>query len=135
MISVFLIVISGCKKYPDGPGFSLLSRKARLANTWHISSYFENSVDRTSDFKNIFQDAVFTTTKDGSYSLTYKAFGLTNYNETGTWRFINNDADFETNPNNGTGTTGKHHILKLKDKELWYTDTDSTFVREYRLAP
>ncbi len=135
LFSFAAAVFTSCKKYPDGPGFTLLSRKARLANTWHMGSYKENNVDKTSDFNNIFQNAVFTMTKEGAYTLSYKFLGLSDYNESGTWRFTDNDAYFETNPNSGSGTTGKHYILKLKDKELWYTDTDSSFVREYHLIP
>lgn len=129
-------LITSCKKYPDGPSISLLSRKARLANTWHLSSYSENGVDKTTDFNNIFQNAVITITKDGSYSLKYRAFGLTDYSETGTWRFTNDDNYFETNPTSGTGSVGQHYILRLKDKELWYQDTDANGLRqEYHLIP
>ncbi|CAN5518198.1 hypothetical protein BH10BAC1_BH10BAC1_12600 [soil metagenome] len=127
---------SSCKKYPDGPGMSLLSRKARLSNVWHLSNYYENGVDKTSDFQNVFQNAVLTIEKEGSYSLKYRAFGITDYNETGTWRFINDDASFETNPSSGTGSVGQHYILRLKNKELWYQDTDANgLLREYHLIP
>lgn len=135
LIAIFSAFFIGCKKYPDGPSLSLLSRKARLSNTWHLSKYYENGVDKTADFNAIFQNAVITIAKDGSYSLKYKAFGVTDYSETGTWRFTDDDAYFETNPTNGTGSVAQHRILRLKDKELWYEDSDANGLKEYHLIP
>ena len=137
LVVSFSIILTSCKKYPDGPAFSLLSRKARLANTWHIGSYSENGVDKTTDFKNAYQSAKIVIDKEGNYSIYYKAFGLVDYNESGTWKFSNNDDDFTTTPTSGSGSAGTHHILKLKDKELWYKeDPDgSNIVREYHLIP
>ena len=137
LLSVISILFIGCKKYPDGPGFSLLSRKARMANSWHIDTYYENSVDKTSDFNNAFQNALLVIDKEGNYSLSYKAFGAINYSESGTWKFANNDDDFITTPTSSSGSAATHHILKLKDKELWYKeDPDgSGIVREYHLKP
>jgi hypothetical protein len=137
---LFLIVvttISSCKKYPDGPSLSLISRKERISNTWQISAYFENNIDKTTDFKNAFQNAKIVIDKNGNYNISYKAFGLADYTESGTWNFTNNDIDFVTNPSTGTASTATHHILKLKEKELWYKeDPDgSSVVREYHLIP
>ena len=137
LFSVTSTLFIGCKKYPDGPAFSLLSRSARMANTWHIDTYYENNVDKTSDFKNAFQNAQLIINKNGNYSFYYKAFGLVDYNESGNWKFSNNDADFVTTPTSSSGSVGTHHILKLEDKELWYKeDPDgSGIVREYHLKP
>ena len=123
-------LFSACKKYPDGPGMSILSRKARLSNTWHLSSYYENGVDKTSDFQKIFQEVVFIFKKDGFYSFYYKGTGgYTDSGETGTWQFTNDDAYFETKPSDGNGSIGQHYILRLKNKELWYQDTDANGLR------
>ena len=40
--------ITSCKKYPDGPEFSLRTRKERLANTWKVDNYKINGTDFTS---------------------------------------------------------------------------------------
>jgi hypothetical protein len=137
LIVLFITIpfLNSCKKYPDGPGFSLLSRKQRLANTWHVKSYQENGVDKTADFNNVFQQAIITIDKEGGYSLKYKAFGLVDYNESGTWRFTDNDDFFETNPTNGSGSLARHEILRLKEAELWYVDTDANGTKEYHLVP
>lgn len=143
IICVFLSVlaisfVSSCKKrYPEGPSISLLSRKERLANNWHLQSYMENGVDKTADFNNSFQGALLSINANGTYSFNYKLFGLISVNEQGNWNFLNNDKDFETKPTSSTGSNGLHHILKLKDKELWYyDDPDSNGIkREYHLVP
>lgn len=135
LLSIISIIGSSCKKYENGPDFSLLPAKERLANSWKLSSYSEDGVDKTDLFNSLFQNAIFNIESDGGYTLTYKAAGVVSYSETGTWRFINNKKDFETNPTSGTGSIGTHHILKLKDKELWYYDMDNGVRKEYHLIP
>jgi hypothetical protein len=135
---LFIITsFSSCKKYEDGPAISFISKKERISNTWHVANYYENGTDKTTDFNNVLQNAVLTIEKSGSYHFSYKAFGLVDYNETGTWNFTNDDKDFITNPSTGTGTTATHHILKLRENELWYTDdADANGIkREYHLKP
>ena len=133
--TISTILLISCKKYPDGPGISVISKKERLSNVWHLASYFENGVDKTTDFNNAFQNAVITINKTGDYSLKYKAWGLINYSESGTWRITNKNANFETNPTSGSGSVGSHRILRLKEQELWYEDTDANGTKEYHLIP
>jgi len=135
LLSIISIIGSSCKKYENGPDFSLLPKKERLANAWKLSSYSEDGVDKTSTFNSLFKDALFTIETDGDYTFTYKPLGIGSYTETGTWRFINDKKDFETNPTSGIGSIGVHHILKLKDKELWYYDEDNGVKKEYHLIP
>ena len=143
-LSLIAIVLSApfaaCKKYPDGPSISIISRKERMANTWYVSNYYENGVDKTADFKNALQNARLIIDKSGSYSLYYKYYGVLDYNENGTWAFTNDDKDYNTYPTSSTGGVAAnsiHHILKLKESELWYKDdTDgSGIVKEYHLKP
>lgn len=35
-LAASVVGISGCKKYPDGPAFSLKSKKARLVGEWEM---------------------------------------------------------------------------------------------------
>jgi hypothetical protein len=135
IISIVSALFSSCKKYPDGPVFSFLSRTSRLSNTWHLDSYSENGVDKTDYFNNVFQNAVLVIDKHGSYSYTYLALGLLQYGEDGNWNFINHESNFETHPTSGGGTYGLHHILKLEKKELWYYDDDNGTRKEYHLIP
>jgi len=127
--------ITGCKKYEEGPDFSILPAKQRLCNTWKVAFYYEDGVDKTSSFNTLFQNTVFTIEKDGDYTLTYKALGLVDYAETGTWRFTNNKKDFETNPTSGNGSLTTHHILKLTEDAVWYYDMENGVKKEYHLVP
>jgi len=42
MITTFVVTFNSCKKYDDGPMFSVLSTKARLTNIWTIEKEFLN---------------------------------------------------------------------------------------------
>ncbi len=50
---VVLFNFSSCKKYPDGPSFSLRSKTDRLTGTWKIvdGDNYNNDVDITFTFK------------------------------------------------------------------------------------
>ena len=51
---VFFVVIifinNSCKKYPQGPSFSLQSKSSRLSQHWKLSQYFYDHFDHTTDF-------------------------------------------------------------------------------------
>jgi hypothetical protein len=137
LLIIFPVLPSCTKRYPDGPLLNVTPRKERMANTWYISSYYENGVDKTTDFKNTFVNARLTIYKQGNYNLYYRPLNLTEYIEDGTWVFSNSDKDFITTPTSGNGSVGTHHILRLKEKELWYyDDPDANGIkREYHLKP
>ncbi len=125
IIAVSLFLLS-CKKYEEGPLFSFRSKTERLSNTWKVQQYFENGVDKTNDFNNIFKDYIMTISKENSYTITYKAFGIINYSEAGTWYFNTDKTKVTFKNNNNNTSTWK--ILKLMEKELWseYIDTNKT---------
>ncbi|MEM7654502.1 MAG: hypothetical protein AAF399_00105 [Bacteroidota bacterium] len=50
MFLLGLIFISGCRRYEDGPTFSLTSREERVINQWTVESVFRNDIEETSDF-------------------------------------------------------------------------------------
>lgn len=41
-------ILSTCKKYPDGPAFSLRTKRARVIGTWSVESFSVNGEDSTS---------------------------------------------------------------------------------------
>jgi hypothetical protein len=131
------LVFTQCKKYPEGPAISLRSKQERIANTWKVSKYLENSVDKTSDFNTIFNNYVLTTTKGGDYTITYKALSLANYSESGSWSLSSDKEDItftQSSPNNGSVTTWK--ILKLYEKEFWAKSVDANGkITEVHLVP
>ncbi len=123
-----------CKKYEEGPFVSFRSAEERLANTWMVKQYFENGVDKTNDFNNVFKDYTLTISKGNSYTLAYKVFGLVNYSESGVWNFNSNKTKVTfKNTNNNTSTWT---IIKLYEKELWgeYTDSGNKTI-ELHLIP
>ena len=57
------LLLTECKKYPEGPSISFRSKSERVANTWKLSKYYENNVDLTSNFNTAYTKFTFTTTK------------------------------------------------------------------------
>lgn len=131
-LSLIAMFIVGCKKYEEGPMFSFRSKEERLANTWKVQQWFENGVDSTNDFNNIFNGYVMTINKGNTYTLTYKAFGLISYSEAGSWYFNTDKTSVTFKHNNNTSTW---KILKLMEKELWGEYTDSNKTYEIHLIP
>ncbi len=115
-IILVIILVSatlvGCKKYEDGPGFSLRSKEGRVANTWKVESFTINSIDNTSLLKN--ENYMETYDKDGNYSFsTNTASGF------GKWEFQSDKEEIKR-----TGVSGQSSqtiiILRLTENEFWY---------------
>lgn len=126
---LLLIVFAGlasCKKYEDGPGLSLRTKKARLSNQWSVKEYYEDHEDKTSDYRSIIEQEMLEIRKDGTYS----------YNETSNWPWgIPADEgkwEWKDDKESVTLTSTPHdnrieyRILRLKEMELWVETTDST---------
>ncbi|MCX7861815.1 MAG: hypothetical protein N2449_02335 [Bacteroidales bacterium] len=129
---MLLSLLLSCKKYEEGPFISFRSKEERLANTWKVAKYFENGVDKTNDFNNVFNGYAMTINKDNSYSLSYKLFSLMPYSESGTW-FFNTDKTSVTFKKNNSSSTWK--ILKLYEEELWGEFVDSNKIIQIHLIP
>jgi len=132
LVAVFAAV--SCNKYPDGPGLSLRSKKARLANSWVVTYYEENGQDKTNDFRNAFVNYNMVIHKEGNYSVFYRPFNLADHNEAGTWDFTD-DKTSVTFMNSANNETSTWKILKLMESELWAQFTDSSTVSIVHLAP
>ena len=122
-VSMILVGIQGCKKYPEGPMISLNSRTSRLSNSWKVDNYKVNGDDFTSLVSGYTE--IFST--DGNYS--YK-FGL--ISGTGKWVFQNNDLEVRI-----TGTDNQSSetlfIQKLEEKQFWYYYMDGTDKKEFHM--
>jgi len=125
---IFSIAFVSCKKYPDGPSFSLRSKKERISNTWNIEQYKFNGADSTSFAKNhLFNNYKLIINKNGEYSFNYVlSLGTIkfDFNETGTWTFSGDKKNviFTKATGNTTAAAGSiatWEILKLKEKEFW----------------
>ena len=108
-----LLMGASCGKYEEGPGFSLRSKKARVANEWKVEyAYdFKDQIETTTDFAG----EVWVFSKDGSY--LKKEDGETK--KTGTWDFI---SDKEEIAISFPTDIDKYTILRLKENELWIKD-------------
>lgn len=139
---VFLIILTACKKYPEGPTLSLRTKSARLSNSWKIQSYKFNSMDSTTFVKNyLFNNYLLTINKQGSYSMQYNAvlgFLSFPFNEAGKWVFSNNKKDviFTKESGNTSAVVGSNvtwEILRLNESELWAKYTLNNDVTEVHL--
>lgn len=116
-----VFVLPSCNKYEDGPGVSLLTKKARVANTWEIEKALRNGEDVTDEYDNY----TLTTTKNGDANLkaTFEFGNVTyTYDTEGTWDFADSKEtlvlDFENDDADNT-----YQILRLANDEMWIRET------------
>ncbi len=101
---IISLAITSCGKYEDGPGFSLLSKTARMTNKWELKSVDGETIPAG--------EAVLDLKKDGEATFSYGGFGT----ETGTWEFSDDKEDLILEFD-GDASTLK--IMRLTNKELW----------------
>lgn len=118
--------LSSCKKYDDGPRLSLRTKKSRIANEWQYKKVTApNGVDMTSQYV----DNYIEFQKDGSYIDTDGT-----YSSTGTWQFASDKEDLVLTES-GSGDAYTYHIIRLKNKEFWFTLANQFGTYEFRLEP
>lgn len=124
--TLFLFLLSSCKKYEEGPVLSLRSKKSRLIGTWTLKSQSENGVGTL-----LFSIDKLEIKKDGTFKFSFKRT-VSDPSE-GSWSFTSDkeNVDFKF-----TCCSNRYKILKLKNRELWlensvyFTNTNS-IVTEY----
>ena len=112
--AVLTISVSSCKKYTDGPGFSLRSKKARMCGDWKLkaSNVNGNDLSLSDDDKDntmkIEKDDKFTFVDPGSAD------------QTGTWKFEDGKKKVTWTVDLGGQQpyVQKNEILMLKNKEM-----------------
>ena len=119
--------ISSCGKYEEGPGFSLMSKKARVTNTWKLTKVEVNGQDNTPSESSY--SFTMTLKDDETVSASQTIFGLP-YNVTGTWAFSSDKANLILTANSETST---NEIIRLTNKEmkLRQIDAGDTTVNTY----
>jgi len=100
---IISLAITSCGKYEDGPGFSLLSKTARMTNKWELKSVDGETIPAG--------EAVLDLKKDGSFSINEDG-----YITDGSWDFSNDKEDLHLTIF-GEGIVFK--IRRLTNKELW----------------
>ncbi|MFM2224929.1 MAG: hypothetical protein RJA07_1131 [Bacteroidota bacterium] len=134
--------IWGCKKYPDGPTFTLLSKTQRLIRLAEINYYSVGGQDITDKLR--YPNVNFT--KEGKFTTSYfitESNGKEYYYETtsGEWSFVDNKNKLnivEVQDKYETTASGNranfiekvtknttYTILRLKTSGTWLTTTDS----------
>ena len=99
---IISLAISSCGKYEDGPGFSLLSKTARITNKWELKS-----VDGEVEAGLVVLDLK----KDGSMSINEDGYIID-----GSWEFSNDKEDLSLT---FFGEEIDLKIRRLTNKELW----------------
>lgn len=124
MLIVLTGVTTNCKKYEEGPAFTLLSKKSRIDNTWKLDKYYENGNDKTSDALNVFKDFTLVIDKNNmKYSKSFTALGILPYGEPGSWKFSSDMNSILFTPDNTSIAPYNWSIIKLKNKSVGFTYT------------
>lgn len=114
-------LITSCKKYEEGPAFSLLTKKARITGDWTLESYSVNGEDVTAELKALIGGTIeLNIEKDGSYKKN-----IAGTTDTGKWKFGEDKDDVYFDSNDSKVAEDDYRILKLKSKELWLRQTQS----------
>ena len=107
--------ISGCGKYEDGPGFSLRSKKARVAGEWDVKSIGTQLMGS--------QYAInmdFARDRGLTVTTTYSYYGYSGgYTYAGSWDFA---SDKEQLMLTIDGSVTAFEIKRLTNKEMWLDD-------------
>ncbi len=105
-----LLIVSSCGKYEEGPGFTVLTKKARLAGQWDLTEYTNGSVTVADTGSDIIEY-----TKDNTFIYSGSGFSLA-----GTWEFSDDKASIISSTTIlGITSTDTSEILRLTNKELW----------------
>lgn len=128
---LFLIVLllgglSACKKYDEGPAFSLRTKTKRIAREWQIQEYYRNGNIETSQL--IITNYAESYNKNGVHTRTYNDKNGNLVSETGQWKLDNNKEEIsvtgvgsiEWTDQTSTVSSSSYIILRLTSKELWY---------------
>tara|TARA_R110002072_G_scaffold16048_1_gene63450 strand:+ start:31459 stop:31875 length:417 start_codon:yes stop_codon:yes gene_type:complete len=123
--ALLAIAVTACSKYEEGSKFTILSKKARMANTWTLSSFTANGISQP-----ITGTSTMELTKDGKATTTI-SFGGFSGSEVGTWAFSSNKEELILTDSDGDTQTMTIVQLKNKDLKLRQVDSGITTVATY----
>lgn len=113
LLFIIAATFSGCKKYEEGPKFSLRTKKMRLCHEWKITSLSINGIEVTAPV-----DYKLDIEKSGSYHTSFAGF-----TDEGKWELGEDKDDIYTTSNVPGSLEQAFRILKLKNDELWLRNT------------
>lgn len=123
--AVTILNFESCKKYEDGPAFSLRSKKARLTGEWELvkingqspeqyygySSFYSLDIEWEFESDNDFKSTMSYSYNNGSYSYSYS------YSYKGEWEWEDNKEAIEISLD-GYSSSDEYEIKRLTNKEL-----------------
>jgi hypothetical protein len=117
LLALAAVNLSSCKKYEDGPFFSIKSPEARLQRTWRVTKAVSGSNDLTSLFQLVNYKVEF---KSSEVSIVYSNFLTGTTIEKGTWKWAAADKKSIqiTQTVTGNSQTSTWDITRLTSKEL-----------------
>jgi len=92
LIVIFILPVS-CKKYDDGPWFSIYSKTERVTGNWRFERVREDGVDKTEEYANQtvnMQKNGGLYWVQGTYPNSWETYGMG-----GEWRFVSNKDQIE----------------------------------------
>ena len=114
------LLATSCKKYDDGPMFSLRSKTERISNTWRVDKASNGGNDVTSSFDQY--ELQLLSNGDATLAALYSLGSLSfEFETTGTWSFEDSKEDLRLDFENDAADR-TYEILRLKEDELWLQD-------------
>jgi hypothetical protein len=123
---VLTLVLGSCNKYEEGPGFSLRSKKARVAGDWKLEKLIYNGQDEPLDADD--KDDVWKFDKDGTFEIQDPGFST----EKGKWSFDDKKENITLTFDGGPFALVVE-VVRLASNEFWYKYTDGSDVQEVHL--
>lgn len=116
------MALSSCRKYEDGPTFSLTSKTERVVNSWTAQSLFRNDIEETSQFLAFTMDFA----RNGRFTWTSTREGIDPITVGATWELtdLNNQIKLtfdDLDPISGETRLLYMDIRRLTQTELWVT--------------
>jgi hypothetical protein len=131
--SALIIVLSlmvSCKKYPDGPGFSLRPKNWRLSGTWQLEQMLIDGQDVTNAY---YPNREFWEGYEVGGYYEYTIPGIVSPTDTGTWKWVNNRTEILRSVSAFGSSALAVKVLRLRNKSFWYTFTSNNQVYEIHL--
>ena len=119
LLAISAAIVSSCNKYPEGPKFTLLSKKERMEGEWDLKETDHADGTVTYDIMN----DIIELGDDNEYTYTSGNISIS-----GEWEFI---SDKEKVMFKFANLNLTYKILRLKSKELWLQNEDNGDVMKY----
>lgn len=141
LVGSVVLSMGSCKKYEDGPLLSFRSKQARVVNSWKIEKYLNNDIDKTSELTVTNWNEIYNA--DGTCKRTFNDTSGDYVEQNGTWAFNSDKTELnisglgsvELSQSIGTVTSSSIKILRLKEKEFWYSFENGGSRHEFHLIP